>query len=419
MLRTCIICGHAAGSGEHVFPAALGGRRVNRGIYCEQHDNQFSRHVSVLAPQLENINALLGVRHDREKHPRIVTKTTAAGDDVIISKGVVRRSLASAIDQDKVIHLEMVLGGPDGLQALAYVALTFFAHLLPEEARQPGLDAIKSFIQNQAQNTFAWWESTTTTDNLPPNPFEFGHTIMVTTEAESGEAFALISLFQALTVGVALGRIENAVDRTITVFLDPHAERAPLDLQQTEASTVEIRIRKPDPLHAHLEHMVRGGGGDRLLKALFAKIERWHFRTEMSSPLARLNATSTLQGRQRLDAIVEVLEEQAGRIHRLMKVVVNDFVAQPGDPKSMAPVIAALRSQIAVDNGVPRPETEDAILRAIVAFAREIYIALESAPIDIDFLWSLFSSGKGAGIVGEEMFKAIEEALEFMSNPRR
>jgi hypothetical protein len=34
MAKTCIICGGRAGSGEHVFPAVLGGRRINNGIYC-------------------------------------------------------------------------------------------------------------------------------------------------------------------------------------------------------------------------------------------------------------------------------------------------------------------------------------------------------------------------------------------------
>jgi hypothetical protein len=32
MAKTCIICGKAAGSQEHVFPAVLGGRRTNKGI---------------------------------------------------------------------------------------------------------------------------------------------------------------------------------------------------------------------------------------------------------------------------------------------------------------------------------------------------------------------------------------------------
>jgi hypothetical protein len=46
MPRTCIICGNRAGSAEHIFPAGLGGRRTNRGIYCGPHNNGFS--ISIL-----------------------------------------------------------------------------------------------------------------------------------------------------------------------------------------------------------------------------------------------------------------------------------------------------------------------------------------------------------------------------------
>ena len=68
MAKTCIVCGQAAGSGEHVFPAALGGRRVNSGIYCPKHDNSYSGLVSEIAGQLDFFNAYLGVRPDHSSH---------------------------------------------------------------------------------------------------------------------------------------------------------------------------------------------------------------------------------------------------------------------------------------------------------------------------------------------------------------
>lgn len=57
MAKTCIVCGQAAGSGEHVFPASLGGRRVNSGIYCPKHDNSYSGLVNEIAEQLDFLNA--------------------------------------------------------------------------------------------------------------------------------------------------------------------------------------------------------------------------------------------------------------------------------------------------------------------------------------------------------------------------
>jgi hypothetical protein len=50
--KKCIICGGAAGSREHVFPAALGGGRVNKGIYCGTHNNGFSPLAAILSAQL-------------------------------------------------------------------------------------------------------------------------------------------------------------------------------------------------------------------------------------------------------------------------------------------------------------------------------------------------------------------------------
>jgi hypothetical protein len=70
MAKTCIICNGHAGSGEHVFPAAFGGRRTNRRIYCETHNNAFGRHVATLLNALDIVNAIIGVIPDRQKEIR-------------------------------------------------------------------------------------------------------------------------------------------------------------------------------------------------------------------------------------------------------------------------------------------------------------------------------------------------------------
>ncbi len=62
MTRTWIICGDSAGSQEHIFPAALGGRRTSKGIYCGLHNEGFSPLAAFLSRQLELLNALLSVR---------------------------------------------------------------------------------------------------------------------------------------------------------------------------------------------------------------------------------------------------------------------------------------------------------------------------------------------------------------------
>lgn len=65
--RTCIICAEPAGSREHLFPAALGGRRVNKRIYCAHHNHALADGAGVLAEQLRTINAILMVESDRDR----------------------------------------------------------------------------------------------------------------------------------------------------------------------------------------------------------------------------------------------------------------------------------------------------------------------------------------------------------------
>lgn len=248
--RTCIICGEAANSGEHIFPAALGGRRINRGIYCGRHNNGFSRLAAALAEQLEMVNALLGVRPDHSDQPRVINVQSQTGEPLIVSTGVVRRADPSHANSSERMQLQLTLGGPEGLPAVGYVALTFFAHYFRHEARQIGMEPLKAFIQGQGENDFVWWESDATTRSLPDNPFAFGHTVILMTSAATGEATALLSLFQCLTFGVHLGVVKDARDRTVTVFIDPHADHPPADIQETQRETLGFQMIKPEPMHA-------------------------------------------------------------------------------------------------------------------------------------------------------------------------
>jgi hypothetical protein len=416
MSRTCIICGDIANSGEHIFPAALGGRRVNRGIYCGAHNNGFSELANVLSRQLAMVNALLGVRPDHADLPRILNVTTPTGDEVIVSAGSVARASTSLVAGRERIHLQLVLGGPEGLRAIGYVALTFFAHCFRDEARQAGLTPIKAFIQGQSDNEFVWWESEATTSGLTTNPFEFGHTIVLTTSPATGEAMALVSLFQCLKFGIQLGWIENTRDRTVVVFIDPHADHPPADMQQRASDAVEFRIQKPEPLHAHLEQFVREGRGQELLQGLFARIEQWKFRTEMAPVLDGLNAAAALPAVQRLRAIQAIVEEQGTRVYRLMDYVARDFHEKHAGQAEFHLVLAARLVQVELneERGGLGEQAESAFARAVAAIIAELNKKLSEGAIDMDYLWLLFSGGCGAHIVAESMFRPLADVL---SNP--
>lgn len=78
MAKTCIVCGGPAGSGEHLFPASLGGRRVNNGIYCKRHNNDYGALAAKLSNQLAFFNAQFRIRNTRTKQIQPVTLTDPA-----------------------------------------------------------------------------------------------------------------------------------------------------------------------------------------------------------------------------------------------------------------------------------------------------------------------------------------------------
>lgn len=174
MARTCIICGKRAGSQEHVFPAALGGRRTNKGIYCGPHNNGFSGLASAINAQLKPINALLAVRPDHKNKAEPYEYTSPEGDSLVIFDGIVTRAPSNAPPSDEKLHIQLVLGGAAGLEAIAYIALTFFTHYFQDHARKLGVQPIKDFLLSHGTNDFAWWESDGALALLPPNEFEFG-----------------------------------------------------------------------------------------------------------------------------------------------------------------------------------------------------------------------------------------------------
>ncbi len=193
MANTCIVCGQAAGSGEHVFPASLGGRRTNKNIYCTKHDNSYSKLVEELANQLDFLNALLGVIPDRsdevksvlarDRHTgeelRLSVKKSSLTESRVISQhpegaGVrmemsfpdreaMKRWLAeqqaNGIDVTPLhkpeeqpyflseVHHRSHFGGPCGLGAVAYVTQTFLAQAFPELARSGDIENFIAYTQ--------------------------------------------------------------------------------------------------------------------------------------------------------------------------------------------------------------------------------------------------------------------------------
>lgn len=181
MANTCIACGKAAGSGEHVFPAALGGRRTNKNIYCTKHDNGYSSLVADLANQVDVLNAMLGVVPDHSNDVKsVLARDSNSGEELRLSVKESSFTAPRVISQEPVgigtlmkisfpnwevmkqwlaeqkanglnvtplqkaqeqpyylgeVHHQRRFGGACGLGAVAYVTQTFLAQAFPDLAR--------------------------------------------------------------------------------------------------------------------------------------------------------------------------------------------------------------------------------------------------------------------------------------------
>ncbi|MCD2175066.1 HNH endonuclease [Rhizobium sp. C4] len=413
MPKQCIICNKVAGSREHVFPAALGGRRTNKQIYCGPHNNGFGPLASIIAHQLKPINALLAVRPDRADKAEPFIYETETGERLRLFAGSVQRT-DSDPGHSGTMRVQLSLGGTEGLRAVAYIALTFFAHHFQDFARLDQLAPVKNFVLGAELNNFVWWESAETAGKLPANPFKFGHTIQLITDGETQQAAAIVSLFQALTFGVALGTLSDMPSKTVTVFIDPHADHPPDDIRVEMANDVTTKLKKPEPLQAHLRRTIFEGDGQAALGNLFQKIERWKFDQDMEPIKQRIAAASSDRNNLALE-VEKIVGEEAGRVLRLARHVVDDLNAREGDKPHMKPIIAILEAQIAEDPKRPSGLSalaESAIGLAAIELALALLDELKTTPVDLDLLWKYFSSGPGAYVVGQALFRPIAGALE-------
>lgn len=184
-----------------MFPASLGGRRTNKGIYCTTHDNGYSSLVSELAGQMDLFNSMLGVRpdhsddvksvlvHDKNTgqeiklsantssftKPRVVSHEPLGNGAVLNMCFPDHESVAvwmaeqqakgiDVVMQGKgtpsiyflgLLHFTRNFGGAYGLGAVAYVAQTFLAQAFPELARSQSLTDFKNYTQIMAREAQA------------------------------------------------------------------------------------------------------------------------------------------------------------------------------------------------------------------------------------------------------------------------
>jgi hypothetical protein len=364
-LRECIFCGSRADSGEHLFPASLGGRRVHGGILCSACNSGFSPLDDALTRQLAYFADSLGVRPDRYDQPR-----KARGEDPRLRREywLDHRGSVEAARVDVWFKRQgagailKATGPPDGIAAIrrhlrdldpdaiptvgdepfvpiqvrhrvtyssrlfrrgaARIALNYLASLDGGLARAPEIGPLKRFILDGSEQPCAW-ESFEPDRTGVPSLSPFAHRVALLLPAQSGRCFARVTFFGAVAVTVDLGGLTLSGAASHVIDVNPLAERP------DDERHVSIDGRPPDPEpfrpFASLELLSRFRLLDRSIK-----LRRWLANTRDFQ--RSINATRSIPLAKRRPLIASILKQDRGRLVGPMRLAVEYadlFYAKP------------------------------------------------------------------------------------------
>jgi hypothetical protein len=475
MSKTCIICGGPAGSGEHVFPASLGGRRTNKGIYCKTHDNGYGSLVGGLAEQLAFFNSRLGVVLDHSKEVKSVITTdkhsgqkvrlSVIGSDFVEPRVISQSPLPNgkqakmAFSDEKAIkkwieeqkaagmnvailgkgkkqnyfldtnHFHLKFGGPYGLAAVAYVAQTFLAQAFPEVVRTGALDDFKKYNQALAvkakngedelsawqDDTPVWWSFDPPSDDSP-NAFDFGHRVTVGIDSSDGLIYGRISFFSTLHFAMIFGVTTDAVvTKTVTIDIDPLAEHPPNDIKKTEHQKAIARVSRPASQTAELANAINSGAGEKIVSELVRRLIDHGLNRTSEEMHAELRKAVGLTPEKRKAIFSKVLEVRSQRVWNVMQYVTEGFLASQGAKQLPHSISQKFKAIVAYDstssNGLSQEATNSFEL-AYQALLEQMLKDDDHGILDVRRLSELMGEGPGAGIVGEAIFKPVIDSFK-------
>ncbi|MET3828512.1 hypothetical protein ABIC16_004267 [Sphingomonas sp. PvP055] len=462
--RSCIICGGATGSREHLFPAALGGRRVNAGIYCSEHNQALGPGAAVLAKQLRVINSILMVESDRDRkvahypvtvedgrtlnvvggHATLAARFDVTSDTPEVTTGTLNFQTDAQFQAwvkaqhdagnrvefgERQINppkfypgprLELTFGGSNGLRAIAYLALTYFAHHFADAARTPALHDFKAYVLGQEAATRAGWAPVDAFANLPVNPFEFGHMIAVGVDT-NGKAKALVSIFGSLNFAVDIAQLAEAEEaRAMATFINPLARGAPADIHEVAIEPGGLGTVETDRSQQTLETAIADGIMQSALRILFEKISIYVNRRDATPLLMRLENIAARPVSDRSDAIATLLNEQlpTTMILQLCERVVSGLKLAFGATPETVPFIAMLDELLAFDPVRPsglseNTETLMPAMRDIIG--QQLLAATAGGVISIDILVEILAGERGARSISEMYVSVLNQLSNQLS----
>lgn len=462
MAKTCIICSGPAGSGEHTFPAAFGGRRENKGIYCTTHNNEFGRHVAALLESMDFLNAQLGVIPDRKEEVRPARAVGPGGEEFLIAKGKIelspppdlkhtpdlvgkkvgypfahmeqaenwkKRQERAGFEVDmtaesgpassqfigNLLNVTRTFGTEPFMRGVVYLALTFLAHAFPDLARSASLAAARELItKDGAVDDRVWWIPPAVAEQGLQNPFKVGHSIVIAPDEEGRRVVALVSFYNALHLVVNLGKFigTDSLDQRFTAHIDPMARRPPHDRKEYVEQGKNLAIGTPEDGRAYLHALVAGEVPNPLYELLaFAKLEE---RKEAAAALLpKLQEVAKLSGSARDDRLREVLKPIQQKVLNLM----IERVAYVQQLEGILPPIHEVYGHfVAMDE--ERLSGISAIAESVLticcdAFKAVIDEQLKKNTLTVDVLADLIGGGRGYKLVSD-----VLHVLERRCRPR-
>lgn len=459
MAKTCIICGDPAGSGEHTFPAAFGGRRTNKGIYCTKHNNDFGRHVAALLESMDIINAKLGVIPDRHDEVRPAPATAQDGERFLVSKGSAKIAPPLHLDktpelvgreaplrfanmeqaqkwveqQEKAgykvtlgkpsevktefvarpLNATRMFGGEPFMRGVVYLAVTFLAHAFPDLARSQSLTAARDLIEHDRPvGERVWWEPPEVVAQRSPNPFDVGHSVVVAPNRDGRRVVALISFYNAFHFGVDLGELTgtDSLTQRFTTHIDPMARRPPDDIQESWDDGQFLILSTREAAQEYIRLLATGQVSNPLGPVLKAadEAERKEAATAL---LPQLLAAASLTGYERDRRFDEILATQQQRILNLMVEFVTLLHQEKSFPEPVHTIFGAF---IAMDKDAPRGISflsEAALSYATHALRAKIEEHLASGTLGVSALAELLGGAEGFGIVAGALNELFQQTL--------
>ena len=469
--RTCIICGKPARSGEHLFPAALGGRRTHNGIYCKKHNEGFSSFVELITDQMAFFNGYIEVRHDRHKAFKPPTISSADGSRYVIdgprlvpqnirtlnrskisdgpeavavavpesmmaklkemeASGVIEilaKGQPVSMLQDKIIPFNFKFGGTKLLASISYLAMTYFAKYYPDLAREKtaNLETLKTSLLEMAEtkedevvvpnHVYVWWETSEVLEALPASPFCFTHTIVLSTSQENKRAVAFLCLFGFICFGIDFGEFNSMSDHTVVVHLDPKAPHPPNDMIEYLMPGIAQSIAPPElnPTD-NLRKVVSEGITEKQLSSFMASAQDWQLESAALVLLGRVKGIPT--GKQLTDSqkeVEELLADNSQRVFNLMCAFAKHFQEEflQKMPSTVADKIAnMIQAQIEIDESRPNglsQVAESSLFLAKAVLINKILQMRDKGQLTIDNAKMLLGGGEGMATVGRAMLLPI------------